>query len=97
MHPRIGNVAWHFENSGDALKAVATREPNAFVLYDMLGNSLELCRDVYEAGKSHRVVWNTSGKWIMRGGSSFDFKTSFRFGMRFSGDTFGLRLVLRKR
>ncbi len=39
--------AWYIHNSGDVPHAVATRQPNAFGLYDMLGNAWEWVGDRY--------------------------------------------------
>ena len=41
----FGEHAWTGFNSGGALHAVATRRPNGFGLYDMLGNAAEWCLD----------------------------------------------------
>ena len=38
-------VAWHRDNSGGASHAVAGRQPNAWGLYDMLGNAWEWVQD----------------------------------------------------
>ncbi len=40
-------IAWFAGNSGDARHAVATKEPNAYGLYDMLGNASEWVLDRY--------------------------------------------------
>jgi serine/threonine protein kinase/formylglycine-generating enzyme required for sulfatase activity len=47
----VDEIAWHSGNSGGKLHAVRTRAPNAFGLYDMLGNVREYCGDGYRAGQ----------------------------------------------
>jgi formylglycine-generating enzyme required for sulfatase activity len=39
--------SWHMFNSGSASHPVGQKKPNAWGLYDVLGNCLERCRDVW--------------------------------------------------
>ncbi len=43
----ISELGWHSGNSGSSLYAVGLLKPNAFGLYDMLGNVGELTRDLH--------------------------------------------------
>jgi len=43
----LADIAWYAANSGGVPHAVGTRKPNAFGLYDMLGNAAEWVLDRY--------------------------------------------------
>lgn len=44
----LDEIAWYRANSGGRVREVATREPNAWGLHDMIGNAWEWCWDVYD-------------------------------------------------
>ncbi len=76
--PRYGpldEIAWYRANSGGALHDVGDKQPNAWGMYDMLGNVWEWCWDIYDAEVygSYRVL---------RGGGWFDEHWSCRASVR---------------
>ncbi|MFF7156030.1 SUMF1/EgtB/PvdO family nonheme iron enzyme [Streptomyces sp. NPDC008139] len=85
--PRYGQldaVAWHQGNSDGRAHPVGGKEPNAFGLYDMLGNVWNWCWDVYDA-----EVYGTYR--VLRGGGWADEHWSCRASVRRrSHPTFGI-------
>jgi formylglycine-generating enzyme required for sulfatase activity len=66
--PRYGelnDIAWYKDNSERTTHPVGLKQPNAWGLYDMLGNVWEWCSDVYDE--------TTYGTYrIIRGGGWYD-------------------------
>jgi sulfatase modifying factor 1 len=76
--PRYGEldaIAWHRGNSGGRPHGVAGKEPNAWGLYDTIGNVWEWCWDLYDAD-----VYGTYR--VLRGGGWFDEHWSCRASVR---------------
>lgn len=93
--PRYGpldDIAWYRGNSGGRVHDVATKQPNEWGLYDMIGNVWNWCWDVYDA--------EVYGDYrVLRGGGWFDEHWSCRASVRRRShpsvrlDDVGLRLA----
>lgn len=93
--PRYGpldEIAWYRGNSQERIHEVGGRQPNAWGLYDMLGNVWNWCWDIYDA-----EVYGTYR--VLRGGGWFDEHWSCRASVRrrshptFRVDDVGFRLA----
>lgn len=71
----LDDIAWHRGNSRERPHEVGGRQPNAWGLYDTLGNVWEWCWDVYDA-----EVYGTYR--VLRGGGWFDERWSCRASVR---------------
>jgi len=73
--PRYGGldeIAWHMRNSGAQTNPVRQKKPNAWGLYDMIGNVGEWCWDwygLYEGDGTDPVGPDTGSDRVHRGGS----------------------------
>jgi formylglycine-generating enzyme required for sulfatase activity len=84
---RLGDYAWYSENAGGKYQKVATRKPNPWGLYDMLGNAMEWTLDQYAAyapgeAANPRVESKAPYPHSVRGGSWKDPATACRCASR---------------
>ena len=88
---KLGDYAWYSANSGGKYQKVATKKPNAWGLYDMLGNVMEWTLDQYAPYKPGPEV----NPWVratqpyphaVRGGSWNDAADMLRCAARVASD-----------
>ena len=90
---RLGDYAWFADNSDGKYQKVATRKPNPWGLYDMLGNVMEWTLDQYGPYPESAAV--VTEPWVkatkpyphaVRGGSWADRAAQCRCGARVPSD-----------
>ena len=80
----VNTIAWYKTNSNNYVQSVGMRRPNAFQIYDLIGNVWEWCEDVfhdnYEGAPADGSSWSAGDEpslKVKRGGSfstrNFDF------------------------
>ncbi|MEW6078700.1 MAG: SUMF1/EgtB/PvdO family nonheme iron enzyme [Thermodesulfobacteriota bacterium] len=80
-------IGWSNDNSGGGTHPVGEQRPNAWGLYDMIGNVWEWCEDPwhedYKGAPSDGSPWaGDSGYRILRGGSWYDYARFCRSAYR---------------
>ncbi|MBS1823983.1 MAG: formylglycine-generating enzyme family protein [Acidobacteria bacterium] len=87
---KLGEYAWFAQNSNGKYEKVGTKKPNAWGLYDMLGNVMEWTLDQYTPDYSQwKAPWVKSTKpypHVARGGSWNDEAEALRCGVRVGSD-----------
>ncbi len=83
-HPDVNAIAWYAGNSDGWPESIGRKIPNAWGLYDMLGNVAEWCHDEWRAYTADAAVdpRGVGTGRIVRGGSSFDAAQNVRAAYR---------------
>lgn len=101
----LDEVAWYANNSSNRLHAVGGKRPNAWGIYNMLGNASEWCLDSYavrlSGGQQTNPIGSEHGSMmVVRGGNYASIATNCRITKRGgnlqegASDKIGFRVVL---
>lgn len=86
----LNEIAWWAQNSwqgsGFSTRAVKGKSPNAFGLYDMLGNVAEWTASTWWTGPQANLISNNP--YVIRGGSFYDSPQTLRVSYRNNGQRY---------
>lgn len=93
---QLDKYAWYKNNSADKFQRVGQKQPNAWGLYDMLGNVCEWTLDHYEEKRMENMTGNIENPFVapnkvrypkaLRGGGYADDAVQLRCANRFKSD-----------
>lgn len=101
----VDDVAWYNNNSSQTLQTVGRKNPNELGIYDLSGNVMERCSDIYHSNYYYESpVFNPQGPqyistlYVIRGGCFYSIAEDCQVSRRYSEsdrgcDYVGLRLA----
>lgn len=89
----LADIAWYKENSGDKTHPVGEKMPNAWGLYDMLGNVWEWCSDLYDSNVYGTYRIFRGGGWCDEARSVMATTRRRSHPLKFKIDDLGFRLA----
>ena len=92
----LNKIAWFKDNSEKTTHTVGQKEPNAWGLYDMLGNVWEWCSDIYDENVygSYRII--RGGGWCDEARSVMATTRRRSHPIKFKIDDLGFRIARNK-
>lgn len=89
----LDDIAWYKENAGGSTQPVGMKQPNAWGLYDMLGNVWEWCSDIYDETVygSYRIL--RGGGWCDEARGCMATNRRRSHPVKFKIDDLGFRLA----